>query len=225
MSFRYLILAFVVFFPMNDTVHAASFSCRLAKSEIEKTICQNTELSTLDDDLGRYYSAARSTLKSAENCLVGDQKNWLRTRRDKCSNAACLKQVYLQRLAELDPLQPGVTRLRNIKLPNSKALVWIVPPALDQIAAPPSKHAKPYIARGTILDEVADGDGYFLRARDGQRVLMLPLMFLESPSTEMLTSLAREGSMLEARGYSIPDDDGSPRFAPDKCLFIYRGNP
>lgn len=225
MSFRYLFLAFVVFFLLNDTVLAASFSCRLAKTKIEKTICQNAELSTLDEYLGRYYSAARSTLNSAETCLLADQKNWLRTRRDKCSNAACLKQVYLQRLAELDPLQPGVTRLRNIPLPRVKALVWIVPPALDQVAAPPSKDANPYIARGTILDEVADGDGYFLRTQEGQRVLMVPLMFLESPTTETLTSLAREGGVLEARGFSIPDDDGSPRFAPDKCLFIYRGNP
>ena len=210
---------------LTSTAQSASFPCRLAKTKIEKTICQNVELSTLDEHLGRYYSAARSTLKSADQCLVGDQKNWLRTRRDTCGNAACLRQAYLRRLAELDPLQPGITRIRNISLPSVKGLLWIVPPALDQVAAPPSKHAKPYIAHGNILDEVADGNGYFLRTKEGRRVLMVPLMFIESPSTEALTALARQGSLVEARGFSIPDDDGSPRFAPDKCLFIYRGSP
>lgn len=222
---RYLMAAVVAFFLLSSTAQAASFPCKQAKSKIEKTICGDPELSVLDEHLGRYYSAARLALKSAGSCLVGDQKNWLRTRRDTCTNAACLRQVYLRRLAELDLLQPGVTSIRNITLPRVKALVWIVPPALDQVAAPPSKNAKPYVIQGTIQDEVVDGDGYFLRTKDGRRVLMLPLMFIESPTTEVLTALARDKSFVEARGFSIPDDDGSPRFSPDRCLFVYRGNP
>lgn len=222
---RYITAAVIGFFILANTVHAASFPCRLAKSKTEKTICGNPELSKLDEHLGRYYAAARSALKSADTCLVGDQKNWLRTRRDICGNTACLRQAYLQRLAVLDPLQPGVTRIRNISLPRVKALVWIVPPALDQVAAPPSKNAKPHAAQGNILDEVETGDGYFLRTREGRRMLMVPLMFIESPSAEVLTSLAREKDVVEARGFSIPDDDGSPRFAPDRCLFIYRSIP
>ena len=221
----YLLAAVIGFFFLANTARAASFPCRQAKTKIEKTVCGNPELSMLDEHLGRYYAAARSALKSADTCLVGDQKNWLRTRRDTCGNAACLRLAYLQRLAVLDPLQPGVTRIRNISLPSVKALVWVVPPALDQVAAPPSKNAKPHAAQGIILDEVENGDGYFLRTTEGRRMLMVPLMFIESPSAEVLTSLAREKSAVEARGFSIPDDDGSPRFAPDRCLFIYRGNP
>jgi hypothetical protein len=115
-----------------------------------------------------------------------------------------------------------VTRIRNIELPGVKALVWIVPPALDQVAAPVNKQARPLVARGAILDEVAGGDGYVLRAGDGKRMLIVPLMFLESPTTETLASLSRVGGEYELRGYAETSADGSAHFAPSRCVFVYR---
>ncbi|MGH8106713.1 MAG: hypothetical protein ACREO2_10365, partial [Arenimonas sp.] len=97
-------------------------------------------------------------------------------------------------------------------------LVWIVPPALDRVAAPVNKQAKPLAAQGAILSEVSGGDGYVLRAKDGKRRLIVPLMFLESPTTETLASLARLGGEYQVQGYA----DGSGHFAPDRCVFIYR---
>jgi hypothetical protein len=120
-------------------------------------------------------------------------------------------------------LQPGVTRIRNIELPSVKALVWIVPPALDQVAAPVNKQAKPLVAQGAILNEVSGGDGYVLRASDGRRMLIVPLMFLESPTTEALASLTRVGGAeYEVQGYSEVSADGSTHFAPSRCVFVYR---
>ena len=115
---------------------AASFDCKLAKTDTEKAICANEEVSTLDEYLGRYYAAARDTLKSADKCLVTDQRIWIREKRNPCKDAACLRAAYLERLAVLDPLQPGATAIRNIELPKVWALVWIVPPAADTVAAP-----------------------------------------------------------------------------------------
>lgn len=206
-----------------STAQSASFPCALAKSGVEKTICGNAELSTLDEHLGRYYAAARTVLKSADSCLQTDQRNWIRTQRDPCGDAECLRQAYLRRLAELDPLQPGVTSVKNIELPSTKALMWIVPAALDQVAAPVNKQAKPLVAQGAILDEVSGGDGYVLRAGDGRRLLIVPLMFLESPTTETLASLARlRGTEYEVRGYAEVSADGSAHFAPSRCVFVYR---
>lgn len=204
--------------------HAASFSCDLARTPVEKAICRNPELSTLDEHLGRYYAAARSALKSADKCLATEQGNWLRAQRDSCGDdAGCLRQAYLRRLAELDPLQPGMTAIRNIELPRVKALVWIVPPAADSVAAPLSKQAKPLVARGAILNEISGGDGYVLRAADGKRILIVPLIFLESPTAEALESLTRlAGAEYEVRGYSEVSADGSIHFAPSRCVFVYR---
>jgi uncharacterized protein len=210
---------------LHGAAQSASFRCDLARSTVEKTICGNPELSTLDEHLGRYYAAARSVLKSADSCIVSDQRTWLRAQRDACSDAGCLRQAYLRRLAELDPLQPGVTRIRNIELPSVKALVWVVPPAADQVAAPAKKQPKPLVARGAILNEVSGGDGYVLRASDGKRLLIVPLMFLESPTTETLASLAQVRGEYEVRGQSEASSDGSTHFAPSSCVFVYRTVP
>lgn len=216
-----LVVGFVLL--LNSAAQSASFACDLARSTVEKAICSDPELSTLDEHLGRYYSAARSALESAGSCLASDQRNWLRAQRDSCNDADCLRQAYLRRLAELDPLQPGVTAIRNIELPSVKALVWIVPPAADQVAAPVNKDARPLVAQGAILNEVSGGgDGYVLRAGDGRRMLIVPLMFLESPTTEILASLTRVGGEYEVRGYSEVSADGSLHLAPGRCVFVYR---
>ena len=214
--------ALVSVFALAGAAHAASFPCERAKSAVEKTICGDAELSTLDEHLGRYYSAARSALKSAEGCLATDQREWLRTQRDECGDAACLRQAYLRRLAELDPLQPGVTSIRNIELPRVKALAWIVPPAADQVAAPRNRPVQALVAQGVILNEVAGGDGYVVRESSGRRVLVVPLMFLESPTTETLDSLARSGGRYELRGHAERGSDSSAHFAPSRCVFVYR---
>jgi len=114
---------------------AASFSCSKAQSKIEKTICAAKELLGLDEHLARYYEAARSALRDAQSCLVSDQRAWLRTTRDACPDAACLKQAYLGRLAVLDALQPGVSAVMHLELPRRSPLVWMLAPAKDEVAA------------------------------------------------------------------------------------------
>jgi hypothetical protein len=71
-------------------------------------------------------------------CLQSDQAQWLKSTRDACTDGACLTSAYLNRLAELDPLQPGATALKKVTLPPAPALVWVVPPAADTVAAPPN---------------------------------------------------------------------------------------
>jgi uncharacterized protein len=205
-------------FLLLGTAQAASFPCDKARTAVEKAICADADVSALDEHLGQYYAAARSVLKAAASCLASDQRNWLRSRRDACTDAACLRQAYLQRLAELDPMQPGATRIRYLELPRVKALAWIVPPA----EATPINEAKLLVAQGVILNEISGGDGYVLRANDGKRLLIVPLMFLESPAAEILDSLAKEGGEYELRGHAEFSSDGSAHFAPNRCIFVYR---
>jgi len=123
------------------------------QTRVEKMVCADRAIAELDEYLGRYYAASRAEIPGAGACLQSDQAQWLKSTRDACVDGACLKSAYLNRLAELDPLQPGATALKNVTLPPFPALVWVVPPAADKVAAPPNPKAKPYEAIGTLVDD------------------------------------------------------------------------
>lgn len=202
---------------------AASFPCNKATTSVEKAICASPELSDLDEYLARYYAAGRMGLQHAETCLMTDQRTWIRTVRDACKDAACLKGAYLDRLAVLHAVQPGATSLRQVELPRVPSLVWIVPPAADQVAAPRNVQTSPLSVRGRILNEVASGDGYVLAADGGARHLIVSSMFLEQPSSDTLANLARSSdTRYEVRGRTELTGSAARPFAASQCTFIYR---
>jgi uncharacterized protein len=79
--------------------YSASFDCTKAKSNIEKNICSDANLSKLDDDLSAAYRAATADSRIV-NQLRRDQREWL-TKRNACRDHACIKTVYETRLEEL----------------------------------------------------------------------------------------------------------------------------
>ena len=205
---------------------AQSFDCAKAQSAVEKMVCADKQLRELDEYLGRYYAAARADNKGAASCIQADQAEWLKSKRDACADASCLKSAYLNRLAELDALQPGATAIKNIELPAVPALVWVIPAAADKVAAPSNPRAKPFEATGVIVNDIAtnsNSEGIVLRTADGRRIPLMLLMFLESPSQELLTSLAKERDVtFRARGYAATDPGGKTFFEPSRCVFLYR---
>jgi len=208
-----------------QAVAAQSFDCAKAQTRIEKMVCGDRSVADLDEYLGRYYSAARAGNTRASSCLQSDQAQWLKTKRDACQDATCLKSAYLERLAELDPLQPGVTALKNVTLPAVPSLVWIIPPAADTVAAPPNPKATSFEATGAIVNDIAsnpNSDGISLRTADGKVIPLMLLMFLESPTQEQLTALAKEpGARFRARGY-LAGDKQKAFFEPSRCVFLHR---
>lgn len=216
---------FIVVFAASPAA-AQSFDCAKAQTRIEKMVCGDRSIADLDEHLGRYYAAARADNKGAASCIQADQAEWLKSKRDACADASCLKSAYLNRLAELDALQPGATAIKNIELPSVPALVWVIPPAADKVAAPPNPRAKPFEASGAIVNDIAtnqNSEGIVLRTADGKRIPLMMLMFLESPSQELLTSLAKERDVtFRARGYAATDAGGKTFFEPSRCVFLYR---
>lgn len=202
---------------------AASFPCEKAQSRIEKAICADEEVSTLDEYLGRYYPAARDTLREAGSCLAADQRQWLSSVRNACADAACLKKVYLERLGELHALQPGATSLRNVALPAVPTLAWIIPPAGDNVAAPPRPGAKPLIATGRVINDLEKGDGFVLRTADGTIHILLLTMFFDDPSVGYLSLFAKEpAARFLARGHAAVNSRGVVYYEPSRCVFLYR---
>lgn len=206
-----------------STIRAASFPCEKASTAVEKAICRSPELSTLDEYLARYHAAARVRFKHAESCLVSDQRAWLRAVRDACQDAACLKNAYLERLSVLHAAQPGATSLRSAELPRASSLVWIVPPAADQVAAPRNVQTSPLTVVGRIVNEVTHGDGYVLQSDGGARHVIVSLMFLEPPTSEALDQLAKSAeARYEVRGRTEAAASAPKAFAASHCTYVYR---
>ena len=199
---------------------AAGFPCERAATNVERMICANPELSTLDEHLGRYYAAASMELGSGASCLRDDQRQWLRTR-NACHDGKCLRDVYVDRLAELDALQPGATAIKQIELPAVPTLAWVIPAALDTIAAPPVSKATSLQARGRVVNELEAGGGYVLRTENGERLQLVLDMFLEPGTATTLEALAREDAWFLARGHAALDHD-KRYFEPSRCVFLYR---
>lgn len=202
---------------------AASFPCEKAQSRIEKAICADAEVSDLDEYLGRYYSGARTAVREGASCLVADQKQWLSSVRNACQDATCLKKVYIDRLGELHAIQPGASSLRNVALPPVPSLAWIIPPAADNVAAPPRPGAKPLVARGRVVNDLEKGDGFVLRTAEGATHILLLTMFFDGASVDVLDVLAKgPASTYLARGHAATDTRGNVYYEPSRCVFLYR---
>jgi uncharacterized protein len=107
-----LSLLFVLAITLSPIAgHAASFDCAKAASQVEKMICEEEELSSLDDELAAKYRAVKGATGAADQ-IQRDQLKWL-AERNACGDAACIKAAYTGRLATLrtasEPSQPGKT--------------------------------------------------------------------------------------------------------------------
>ena len=88
--------------------HAASFDCQKAASFVEKAVCQDALLSALDEKLSAAFDKAISQ-SSNPNALKKQEMNWLKTKRGRCQDNACLEKVYSQRIVELSQAGSGTS--------------------------------------------------------------------------------------------------------------------
>jgi uncharacterized protein len=84
-------------------IHAASFDCGKASSEVEKLICADQGLSALDDSLSKAYREVLRSVPDLAN-LKREQVKWLREVRNRCTDSPCLEKAYRSRIAEFERL-------------------------------------------------------------------------------------------------------------------------
>jgi len=116
-------LVFAALAVASNSVYAASFDCARASSEIDKAVCANGALSSLDEKLARAFTDALKT--NDQEPLRREQRVWLRKRDSACNWAIgsnrfvqCLMWLYQHRIALLEslsrmPRDPGLTLLRS----------------------------------------------------------------------------------------------------------------
>lgn len=90
-----------LFCMVSLPAYAASFDCKKAASKVEKIICNNKELSQLDEELaGAYKVALRDTVHT--DSIKQSQRLWLRqTQNCYRDEVGCIKMLYQERIATL----------------------------------------------------------------------------------------------------------------------------
>ena len=104
----------------NSTTYAASFDCQKAKSINERLICEDAELSKLDDEnVSAYKDALRKS--SNPNELIANQRDAWKYRENKCSSKACLVDWYSQRQSYLNATSSQLVAKPAITPPSPTA--------------------------------------------------------------------------------------------------------
>ncbi|HMN87610.1 MAG TPA: hypothetical protein PKA74_16720 [Bauldia sp.] len=109
---RPLLLAFTALGLSAGTAAAAAFDCAKASTATEYAICDNPEISTLDEQMtGLYYTLVSSGwLKPAQLNKVKTDQNKFLSRRNSCgANYQCLVDAYTDQTTALRTLTVEVT--------------------------------------------------------------------------------------------------------------------
>ncbi len=77
-----------------------SFDCRVHHSDAEVTVCNNPELSLLDNQLDQLYTQALKALSEAKRKeLVSGQRQWIRAAIGCATDADCIMTQYQAQIA------------------------------------------------------------------------------------------------------------------------------
>jgi uncharacterized protein len=93
------ILAALYCVAISGTSFAAGFDCSKAASNVEKMICSDEVLSSLDSQLQKTYLLALgdASFPKRED-IKRNQVQWITNLRDKCGDRKCLQEAYSSQL-------------------------------------------------------------------------------------------------------------------------------
>lgn len=101
------------------TAPAATPACDNPGSDAEKLVCADPALSTLAGDLDAAYAKAGAGVAASDKpALLDEQARWERQTRDLCRDAACLTQVYTDRIAVLARNEPNLVNPVSCETPT-----------------------------------------------------------------------------------------------------------
>jgi hypothetical protein len=172
----------------------------------------------LDEWVARYHEGAAAALRENASCLREDRARWEKARA-ACKDEACRRSASIDRLAELQPLQPVINTPRELGWPARPALVWAFAPAADPVLRP-RVDSKPGRKEGRF-QYPGDG-GYFLVAEGGARYFVIGELGLDGPDADMLPSLVKVHSetRLAATGRVVEGRDA--QFDRRYCIYLHR---
>jgi uncharacterized protein len=175
MKYNSLLLVLISY---NTGALAASFDCTKASGFVETTICQNAQLSALDDELKISYKTALAANKTNAN----EQKNWLKTTR-ACTSEACLTEAYTQRLQQLNNT-------------NAAAITWQRYNGLGiSFDYPNDRKIKQEVNNITIINSDMSGSDYIIHFEIGEgdlnQAITKTAIFTQNSAKQWVASIGR----------------------------------
>jgi len=172
---------FLIWMIQIAAAQSASFDCSKAGTKVEKLICVDADLSKLDSELAKTYQQGVEHSEDIQFSVIS-QRKWLKTVRDNCQNAECLKAAYQSRVRELSSEIAAAKQSDNIvpleeDPPNSPEFVircdkhnqrLIV---ADQRFLPAIKSQN---VRGRVTDIRTDEGALIMGGGTDERPLILP---------------------------------------------------
>jgi uncharacterized protein YecT (DUF1311 family) len=98
------IVVFACFACGAPDAWAASFDCAKASTQVEKTVCSDSELSRLDEALDHAYAELKGLGRRVDE-LRKEQFQWLSVR-NACASHGCIRTAYVERLETLELSAP-----------------------------------------------------------------------------------------------------------------------
>ncbi len=78
----------------------ASFDCAKAATWVERALCGDPTLGTLDERMAAAYRTAQDAASANREALLTGQRDWLASR-NRCTTTVCLRRLYDERIAAL----------------------------------------------------------------------------------------------------------------------------
>jgi uncharacterized protein len=113
---------------LSATAQAASFHCGKRVSSSEKLVCNDPELSSLDDKLAISYQRAKDVTPDTAAFEDDRVKQW-QWRQHNCKDKVCVVNWYNRRISELDADYDQGTENQVTVLKASLAEQNLAPPA------------------------------------------------------------------------------------------------
>jgi hypothetical protein len=178
----------------------------------------------LGETLFLHEAGASNTVgPAAETCLAANSAAWREAVGRACTGPDCVEAAYMDRLASLAPLQPGMNQITR-ELPEVAELVAVLGP---ETGADPQGSGEPLEIAGDLLlaGEHREHMGIAIDAGDGAaHVITFDMDIGNQPGHQMLLSLIESDpdARFHVSGTAEIAPDGVANFNTDQCRYVYR---
>lgn len=181
----------------------------------------------LEETLFLYEEGVLSLVgEGAAPCFKADIAAWREAVAASCGeNAACTETAYRERLASLDPLQPGMNAAEGVAMDGIAELAAVLGPETGDAPAPTPP--MPFEASGPLVWASENIEHMGLAVDGGasaEHVIVYDMDIGNQPGHDWLLQLIETAPEAEVlvRGSAVTAPDGVANFDSAQCRLVYR---